>query len=66
MAIVCILKTAFEDAAEYARRALDVGPTPADKAWPQFVLGWALARRSPQAAIEMIEPLQRLFRSALP
>jgi tetratricopeptide (TPR) repeat protein len=64
MAIIFISQSSFDQAIEHAQRSIDVGPTPADKAWPQFVLGWALARRSPEAAIELIEPLDRLFRSA--
>ena len=64
MAVIYVTRGATDEAIEHAQRAIEAGPTPADKAWPQFVLGWALARRSPQAAIELIEPLERLFRSA--
>jgi class 3 adenylate cyclase/tetratricopeptide (TPR) repeat protein len=64
MALIFVSQGALDNAAEYAQRAIDVGATPADKAWAQFVLGWAFAGRSPEASIQLLEPLERLFRSA--
>jgi class 3 adenylate cyclase/tetratricopeptide (TPR) repeat protein len=63
MAVIFVDQGALDNAVEYAQRAIDIGPTPADKAWPQWVLGWALARRSPEASIQLLEPLDRLFKS---
>jgi class 3 adenylate cyclase/tetratricopeptide (TPR) repeat protein len=64
MAIIFLDQGALDKAVEYAQRAIDVGPTPADKAWAQLTLGWALSRRSPEVAIQRIEPLEPLFRAA--
>ena len=64
MALIFVSQGALDNAAEYAQRAIDMGATPADKAWAQFVLGWAFAGRSPEASIQLLEPLERLFRSA--
>jgi tetratricopeptide (TPR) repeat protein len=64
MALIFVFQGASDEAIGHAQRAIDVGPTPADRAWPQFVLGWASARRSPEMSIELIEPLERSFRSA--
>jgi tetratricopeptide (TPR) repeat protein len=62
MAVIFVYQGALDKAAEYSQRAMEVGPTPADKAWAQFVLGWALARRSPEASIQLIEPLDPFIR----
>ena len=64
MAIIFLDQGAVDKAVEYAQRAIEVGPTPADKAWAQVTLGWALSRRSPEASIQLLEPMEPVFRAA--
>ncbi len=64
MAVILIDKGAVDNAAVHAKRAIELGPTTADKAWAQFALAWAMARMSPQTSVQLLEPLHRLFGSA--
>ena len=64
MAVIFAYQGAWDEAAEHAQRAIDAGPTPADKAWAQFVLAWARARRSPEASIQAMKPLEEVIRTA--
>jgi tetratricopeptide (TPR) repeat protein len=64
MAIIFLGRGAVDSAVEYAQRAIDVGPTPADRAWAQVTLGWALSRSSPETSIRLLEPMEPVFRAA--
>jgi tetratricopeptide (TPR) repeat protein len=55
---------AIEEAIETSRRAYEDAPTPGDRAWAQWVYGWALAAREPEAAIGLLSPLLSQWRSA--
>jgi class 3 adenylate cyclase/tetratricopeptide (TPR) repeat protein len=56
-------REAIEEAIEASRRAYEDAPTPGDRAWAQWVYGWALAAREPEAAVGLLSPLLTLWRS---
>jgi class 3 adenylate cyclase/tetratricopeptide (TPR) repeat protein len=51
-----------DTAMQHAQKAVDIAPTPGDRAWASQSLLWGLLRREPGRAIEQLEPLVEMYR----